>query len=366
MRDLVGHRPPRARPRCAPLRSGAAIHVEGAAGQREGVDRRRRSPPSRDTGTSRRAPGPRAPGRSRSSSGRRGVAEHRQLLLGLGRRLPPDLDVLLGGEQVERRRHRARRARRCESRPPDGCGTRTARESQAVRDELHHGHLREQEQGQLWRRARCTNASRNRPAVRYLQSECESFARACPARFAARSPRRLARRPARARCWRRSRCCWRRRALRRLGGGAPARGRLRGARQRVGPRGEGGGAVTSGSARPTCWRCTATRRATCATCISARWILDLTDGLLRATGVVGTTSYFDTAEKSLISRDGHEALVIVSLAGTQRREAAHACRASRRSCARVGAADRGGDRRPRRGLDPGPGDRARRHQRRPR
>jgi RND superfamily putative drug exporter len=46
------------------------------------------------------------------------------------------------------------------------------------------------------------------------------------------------------------------------------------------------------------------------------WILDVSDGLLQNAGVVGVTSYFDTAEQGLISRDGHEALVIVSLAGS--------------------------------------------------
>ncbi len=46
------------------------------------------------------------------------------------------------------------------------------------------------------------------------------------------------------------------------------------------------------------------------------WVLDLTDGLVQSEGVVGTSSYFDTAETGLISRDGHEALVIVSLAGS--------------------------------------------------
>ncbi len=46
------------------------------------------------------------------------------------------------------------------------------------------------------------------------------------------------------------------------------------------------------------------------------WVLDLTDGLLASSGVVGTSSYFDTADASLVSRDGHEALVIVSLAGS--------------------------------------------------
>ena len=46
------------------------------------------------------------------------------------------------------------------------------------------------------------------------------------------------------------------------------------------------------------------------------WLFDLSDGLLQNPGVVGVSSYFDTAERSLISRDGHEALVIVSLAGS--------------------------------------------------
>ena len=45
-------------------------------------------------------------------------------------------------------------------------------------------------------------------------------------------------------------------------------------------------------------------------------IFDLIDGVLGSEGVVGASSYFDTAEGSLVSRDGHEALVIVSLAGT--------------------------------------------------
>jgi len=46
------------------------------------------------------------------------------------------------------------------------------------------------------------------------------------------------------------------------------------------------------------------------------WLSDLADGLLRDPRVVGISSYFDTAERGLISRDGHEALVIVSLSGS--------------------------------------------------
>jgi RND superfamily putative drug exporter len=48
----------------------------------------------------------------------------------------------------------------------------------------------------------------------------------------------------------------------------------------------------------------------------ASWLSDLADGLLQRPGVVGISSYFDTGEPGLISRDGHEALVIVSLAGS--------------------------------------------------
>jgi trehalose monomycolate/heme transporter len=46
------------------------------------------------------------------------------------------------------------------------------------------------------------------------------------------------------------------------------------------------------------------------------WVLDLSDGLLQSGGVVGVSSYFDTAETQLVSHDGREALVIISLAGT--------------------------------------------------
>ena len=45
-------------------------------------------------------------------------------------------------------------------------------------------------------------------------------------------------------------------------------------------------------------------------------ILDMLEPVLADEGVVGATSYFDTAQESLVSRDGHETLVIVSLAGT--------------------------------------------------
>lgn len=38
--------------------------------------------------------------------------------------------------------------------------------------------------------------------------------------------------------------------------------------------------------------------------------------VLEDAGVVGATSYYDTAPESLVSRDGHATLVIVSLAGT--------------------------------------------------
>jgi len=48
----------------------------------------------------------------------------------------------------------------------------------------------------------------------------------------------------------------------------------------------------------------------------ASLVLDLTDTVLQNEGVVGASSYFDTAEPGLVSRDGHEALVIVSLSGT--------------------------------------------------
>jgi len=45
-------------------------------------------------------------------------------------------------------------------------------------------------------------------------------------------------------------------------------------------------------------------------------ILDALEPLLQDEGVVGASSYFDTAQESLVSRDGHETLVIVSLAGS--------------------------------------------------
>jgi RND superfamily putative drug exporter len=45
-------------------------------------------------------------------------------------------------------------------------------------------------------------------------------------------------------------------------------------------------------------------------------ILDLLEPVLEDEDVVGTMSYFDTAQASLVSRDGHETLVIVSLAGS--------------------------------------------------
>jgi RND superfamily putative drug exporter len=45
-------------------------------------------------------------------------------------------------------------------------------------------------------------------------------------------------------------------------------------------------------------------------------IQDVLDPVLQDEGVVGVTSYFDTGQESLVSRDGHEALVIVSLAGS--------------------------------------------------
>jgi RND superfamily putative drug exporter len=45
-------------------------------------------------------------------------------------------------------------------------------------------------------------------------------------------------------------------------------------------------------------------------------ILDMLDPVLLDAGVVGATSYFDSAQESLVSRDGHETLVIVSLAGS--------------------------------------------------
>ncbi len=46
------------------------------------------------------------------------------------------------------------------------------------------------------------------------------------------------------------------------------------------------------------------------------FVLDLTDAILQSEGVVGVSSFFDTAEPGLVSRDGHDALVIVSLSGT--------------------------------------------------
>src|SRR5262245_30053967 len=45
-------------------------------------------------------------------------------------------------------------------------------------------------------------------------------------------------------------------------------------------------------------------------------ILDLLDAVLGDEGVVGATTYYDTGQESLVSRDGHETLVIVSLSGT--------------------------------------------------
>jgi len=45
-------------------------------------------------------------------------------------------------------------------------------------------------------------------------------------------------------------------------------------------------------------------------------ILDVLDGVLQNESVVGVTSFYDTAEESLVSRDGRETLVIVSLAGS--------------------------------------------------
>ncbi len=48
----------------------------------------------------------------------------------------------------------------------------------------------------------------------------------------------------------------------------------------------------------------------------ASFVLDLTDRILQSEGVVGASSYFDTAEPALVSRDGHEVLLIVSLSGT--------------------------------------------------
>jgi RND superfamily putative drug exporter len=48
----------------------------------------------------------------------------------------------------------------------------------------------------------------------------------------------------------------------------------------------------------------------------ATTILDLLESVLEDEGVVRATSYFDTAQESLVSRDGHETLVILSLAGS--------------------------------------------------
>ena len=45
-------------------------------------------------------------------------------------------------------------------------------------------------------------------------------------------------------------------------------------------------------------------------------ILDLLEVVFEDEGVVGATSYWDTSQESLVSHDGHETLVIVSLAGT--------------------------------------------------
>jgi RND superfamily putative drug exporter len=44
-------------------------------------------------------------------------------------------------------------------------------------------------------------------------------------------------------------------------------------------------------------------------------ILDLLEAVLEEEAVVGATTYYDTAQESLVSRDGHETLVILSLAG---------------------------------------------------
>ena len=46
-------------------------------------------------------------------------------------------------------------------------------------------------------------------------------------------------------------------------------------------------------------------------------ILDVIDTVVQDEGVIGVTSYYDTAQESLVSRDRHETLVIVSLAGSK-------------------------------------------------
>ena len=45
-------------------------------------------------------------------------------------------------------------------------------------------------------------------------------------------------------------------------------------------------------------------------------ILDLLEIVFEDEGVVGATTYWDTSQESLVSHDGHETLVIVSLAGS--------------------------------------------------
>jgi RND superfamily putative drug exporter len=49
----------------------------------------------------------------------------------------------------------------------------------------------------------------------------------------------------------------------------------------------------------------------------ATLILDVLDAVVQDDGVIGATSYYDTAQESFVSRDGHETLVLVSLAGSK-------------------------------------------------
>jgi RND superfamily putative drug exporter len=49
----------------------------------------------------------------------------------------------------------------------------------------------------------------------------------------------------------------------------------------------------------------------------ATQILDVLDSVSQDDGVIGTTSFYDTNQDSFVSRDGHETLVIVSLAGSK-------------------------------------------------
>ena len=122
--------------------------------------------------------------------------------------------------------------------------------------------------------------------------------------------------------------------LRRVGRGSPAGRWSRGARQRIRARSRGGRRGASASAAPTCWCSTAIPRATCATPASARASSTASKRCYADPGVVGITTVYDTDQDTLVSRDGSETLVIVSLARRQRREAAAPSSASSRCCAR--------------------------------